>query len=53
MNHVIHEPLFGKKESQESVQESQNQAKNRKIPESHGQKFRVADPSDDPHWNKI
>ena len=35
-------PLFGKQESQESIQESQNQAK---IPESRRSKVRVADPS--------
>ena len=43
MNRVMHEPLFGKLESQVSMQESQNQAKNLKIPESQ-QKFRVANP---------
>ena len=32
MNHAIHMPLFGKQESQESIQESWNQAKNLKIP---------------------
>ena len=45
MNHAIHKPLFGKQESQESIQESRNQAKNLKIPESRWRKFRVADPS--------
>ena len=45
MNHAIHKPLFGKQESQESIQESRNQAKNVKIPESRRRKFRVADPS--------
>ena len=45
MNHTIHKPLFGKQESQESIQESWNQAKNLKIPESRRRKFRVADPS--------
>ena len=45
MNHAIHKPLFGKQESQESIQESRNQAKNLKIPESRRRKFRVADPS--------
>ena len=44
MNHAIHKPLFGKQESQESIQESRNQAKNLKIPESRQRKFRVADP---------
>ena len=33
INHVMHEPLFGKQVSQESIQESQNQTKNLKIPE--------------------
>ena len=28
MNPVMHEPYFGKQESQESIQESRNQAKN-------------------------
>ena len=46
MYHAIHTPLFGKQESQESIQESPNQAKNLKIPESRQQKFRVADPSE-------
>ena len=41
MNHAIHKPLFGKQGSQES----RNQAKNLKIPESRRRKFRVADPS--------
>ena len=45
MNHAIHKPLFGKQESQESIQESRNQAKNLKIPESRRRKFRVSDPS--------
>ena len=45
MNHVMHMSLFGKLESQESIQESWNQAKNVKIPESRQRKFRVADPS--------
>ena len=27
MNHMMYNPLFGKQESQESIQESQNQAK--------------------------
>ena len=45
MNHAIHKPLFGKQESQESIQESYNQAKNSKIPESRRRNFRVADPS--------
>ena len=34
MNHVMHIPLFGKQESQESVQESWNQDKIPKIPET-------------------
>ena len=33
-NHTIHKLFFGKQESQESIQESQNQAKIPKIPES-------------------
>ena len=45
INHAIHKPLFGKQESQESIQESRNQAKNLKIPESRRRKFGVADPS--------
>ena len=45
MNYAIHKPFFGKQESQESIQESRNQAKNLKIPESRRQKFKVADPS--------
>ena len=45
MNHAIHKPLFSKQESQESIQESRNQAKNLKIPESRRRKFRVEDPS--------
>ena len=45
MNHAIHKPLFGKRESQELIQESRNQAKNLKIPESRRRKFRVAEPS--------
>ena len=36
-NHVVHQPLFGKQESQESIQESRNQAKNLKIPEPNNQ----------------
>ena len=44
MNYAIHKPLFGKQDSQKLIQESRNQAKNIKIPESHRQKFRVADP---------
>ena len=35
MNHVIYKPLFGKRESQESIQQSRNQAK---IPESRRRK---------------
>ena len=36
MNHVMHKPLFGKQESQESIQESWiDQVKIIKIPESH------------------
>ena len=34
MNHMMYKPIFGKQESQESIQESQNQAKVAKIPES-------------------
>ena len=49
MNHVMHQPLFGKQESQELIQESWNQAKIQKIPESCRSKFRVADPSDHTH----
>ena len=33
MNHVMHEPLFGKQVSQESIQESRNQTKSLKITE--------------------
>ena len=50
MNHAIHKPLFGKQESPESIQESRNQAKNLKIPESRQRKFRVADPSGGSHF---
>ena len=50
MNHAIDKPLFGKQESQELIQESRNQAKNVKIPESRRRKFRVAEPS---LWTKI
>ena len=32
MYHTIYKSLFGKQESQESIQESRNQAKNLKIP---------------------
>ena len=39
MNHVMHMSLFGKLESQESIQESWNQAKNVKIPGSRQRKF--------------
>ena len=46
MNHAIRKPLFGKQESQESVKESQNQAKISKILESRWRKFIVANPSD-------
>ena len=42
MDHAI---LFGKQELQELIQESWNQPKNPKIPESRRRKFRVADPS--------
>ena len=42
-------PLFGNQESLESRQESWNQAKIPKIPESRRSKFRVADPSRDPY----
>ena len=45
MNHVMNEPLFGKQVSQESIQESRNQAKDLKIPEWCRRKFRVSDPS--------
>ena len=44
MNHVQHKALFGKQESQESIQESRNQAKIPKMAESRWWKFRVADP---------
>ena len=44
MSHMQHKALFGKQESQKSIQESQNQAKIPKIPEPCWQKFRVADP---------
>ena len=44
MNHTIHKPLFDKQKSQETIQESWNQAKNLKVPETRRQKFRVADP---------
>ena len=44
MNHVMHKPLFGKQESQESIQESRNQAKILKIPESCQQKFQSCGP---------
>ena len=46
MNHVINKPLFGK---QELIQESRNQTKNLKIPESYQRKFRVADPTTATH----
>ena len=46
MNHVQDKALFGKQESQNSIEESQNQAKISKIPESRQRKFTVADPSD-------
>ena len=39
----MYKPLFGKQESQESIQES---AKVPNIPESRWQKFRDVDPSD-------
>ena len=48
MNYVMHEALFGKQESQESIQESQNQAKDlAKRFQNYVDKteFRVADPS--------
>ena len=45
MNHMMRKHLFGQQESQESIQESCNQAKISKIPESGQQEFRVADPS--------
>ena len=45
MNHVICIPLFGKKESQELILESWNQAKIPKDSESRRRKFPVADPS--------
>ena len=45
MYHTIYKSLFGKQESQESIQESRNQVKNQKIPESRRRKSRVADPS--------
>ena len=38
-------PLFGQQESLKSCQESWNEAKIPKIPESRRSKFRVADPS--------
>ena len=46
INYVMCYTLFSKQESQESIQESQNQAK---IPESRRSKFRVADPSSREH----
>ena len=39
MNHVMHKPWFGKQESQEFIQESWNQVKIPKIPESCWQKL--------------
>ena len=51
MYHTIYKSLFGKQESQESIQESRNQAKNLKIPESRRRKSRVADPSTNSHYH--
>ena len=45
MNHMMCNPLFGKQESQESIQEYQNQAKIPKDSRITSIKFRVADPS--------
>ena len=44
MNHMICNPLFGKQESQELIQESQNQAKIPKNSELRRSNVRVADP---------
>ena len=41
----MHKPLFGKQESQKSIQESWNQPEISKIPESSQQELRVAYPS--------
>ena len=45
MNHMMYNPLFGKKETQESIQESQNQAKIPKDSTITSVKTQSADPS--------